>query len=72
MIKRGGGITGISLRDKTAELEGYYQLHLQFHTVDSMGANFINSCLKPLPSDCNFILVPRRPFSLLKKKKLRL
>ena len=48
MIKRGGGITGLELRDKTAELQDYFQLHLTFHTVDSMGANFINSCLEAI------------------------
>ncbi|WP_046756528.1 hydroxymethylglutaryl-CoA reductase, degradative [Kordia jejudonensis] len=46
MEKRGGGITNIELRDKTAELDGYFQLHCTFETVDSMGANFINSCLE--------------------------
>ncbi len=46
MQKRGGGISDIVLHDKTAELENYYQLHATFETKDSMGANFINSCLE--------------------------
>ena len=46
MKTRGGGILDIELRDKTAEIDGYYQLHATFETVDSMGANFINSCLE--------------------------
>jgi len=46
MQKRGGGILAIELRDKTSELEHYYQLHATFETKDSMGANFINSCLE--------------------------
>lgn len=46
MRKRGGGIIDIELRDKTIELENYYQLHVTFETADSMGANFINSCLE--------------------------
>lgn len=46
MQKRGGGITSIELRDKTSELENYYQLHATFETVNSMGANFINTCLE--------------------------
>lgn len=46
MKKRGGGITEIELRDKTKQLDGYFQLHCTFETVDSMGANFINSCLE--------------------------
>ena len=46
MEKRGGGIVDILLKDKTSELENYYQLHTTFQTKDSMGANFINSCLE--------------------------
>ena len=46
MEKRGGGISDISLRDKTSELENYFQLHCTFETMDAMGANFINSCLE--------------------------
>lgn len=46
MEKRGGGILQIDLVDKTAELDNYYQLHATFNTKDSMGANFINSCLE--------------------------
>ena len=48
MQKRGGGITSLELRNKTAELENYFQLHATFETKDSMGANFINSCLEQL------------------------
>ena len=46
MIARGGGISSLTLVNKTQELKGYYQLHTCFNTVDSMGANFINSCLE--------------------------
>jgi hydroxymethylglutaryl-CoA reductase len=46
MKKRGGGIKSIELRDKTLDLEGYFQLHCTFETLDAMGANFINSCLE--------------------------
>lgn len=46
MEKRGGGVLDISLRNKTELLENYYQLHCRFETKDSMGANFINSCLE--------------------------
>lgn len=48
MRKRGGGILDIELRNKTADLENYYQLHLTFETKDSMGANFINTCLEAI------------------------
>ncbi len=46
MEKRGGGILDIELRDKTDDIENYYQLHATFETLDAMGANFINSCLE--------------------------
>ena len=46
MNKRGGGISNITLLDKTSKLENYYQLHCTFETLDAMGANFINSCLE--------------------------
>ena len=43
---RGGGILSIELNDKTSDLENYFQIDIRFNTVDSMGANFINSCLE--------------------------
>jgi hydroxymethylglutaryl-CoA reductase len=46
MQQRGGGILDIELRDKRNLLENYFQLHATFETKDSMGANFINSCLE--------------------------
>ncbi len=46
MQKRGGGILNIELRNQTQKLSGYFQLHATFDTKDSMGANFINSCLE--------------------------
>lgn len=46
MQQRGGGILDIVLKDKTSDLANYYQLHASFDTKDSMGANFINSCLE--------------------------
>ena len=46
MQQRGGGILDITLEDKTNLLPHYFQLHATFETKDSMGANFINSCLE--------------------------
>lgn len=46
MELRGGGITGIELRNKTKSLDHYFQIHASFETLDAMGANFINSCLE--------------------------
>ena len=51
MEKRGGGILDIELKNKTNKLENYYQLHVTFETKDSMGANFINSCLEAIAKE---------------------
>ena len=51
MKKRGGGILDIELRDKTEDLANYFQLHVTFETADSMGANFINSCLEAIAQE---------------------
>jgi len=46
MEQRGGGITDIELIDMTHHEPNYYQLKASFNTCDSMGANFINTCLE--------------------------
>jgi len=46
MRARGGGVLSLGLVDKTDLEAGYYQLEARFETCDSMGANFINSCLE--------------------------
>ncbi|MCB0457827.1 MAG: hydroxymethylglutaryl-CoA reductase, degradative [Flavobacteriaceae bacterium] len=46
MQKRGGGLLSVELKDGTHKLDGYYQLHATFETLEAMGANFINSCLE--------------------------
>jgi hydroxymethylglutaryl-CoA reductase len=46
MQKRGGGIKSIELVCLTDKDPGYFQIKAIFDTVDSMGANFINSCLE--------------------------
>ena len=51
MRARGGGILDIQLIDKTLEEPDYYQLEVRFDTRDSMGANFINSCLETLAKE---------------------
>ncbi|BAO76145.1 hydroxymethylglutaryl-CoA reductase, degradative [Winogradskyella sp. PG-2] len=50
MERRGGGILNIELRNKSEDLDHYYQLHATFETLDAMGANFINSCLEQFAS----------------------
>ena len=48
MQKRGGGISTINLKNESSALKNYYQINVEFDTVDSMGANFINSCLEKI------------------------
>lgn len=50
MVKRGGGIMDIELKDLSDLEPGLMQLYATFETVDSMGANFINSCLEQFAS----------------------
>jgi len=46
MVKRGGGILDIELVDLSDKEEDLFQLKASFETCDSMGANFINTCLE--------------------------
>ncbi|WP_010661916.1 hydroxymethylglutaryl-CoA reductase [Marinilabilia salmonicolor] len=47
MEKRGGGIQTMEIIPLDGEY-GIFQLQIGFETVDSMGANFINSCLEEM------------------------
>ena len=53
MVERGGGILDINLIDLTDKEEGLYQLLGSFETCDSMGANFINTCLEQFAQTLN-------------------
>lgn len=46
MQKRGGGIIDIELHDLSAKVPNTFQIVTSFETCDSMGANFINTCLE--------------------------
>ena len=51
MRARGGGILDIELIDKSELETDYFQLAVKFDTRDSMGANFINSCLETIAKE---------------------
>ncbi len=68
MRARGGGITDIKLLDKTSLIPNYYQLHIQFNTIDAMGANFINSCLECLAQELKILANDYSPFSSSEKE----
>ncbi|WP_343635430.1 hydroxymethylglutaryl-CoA reductase, degradative [Fluviicola sp.] len=46
MRNRGGGVKNIILKDLSDKEPGLMQLFVTFETMDSMGANFVNSCLE--------------------------
>lgn len=46
MRSRGGGIKDISLKNLSDKEPHLMQLFITFETIDSMGANFVNSCLE--------------------------
>lgn len=48
MERRGGGISSVTIEDKSAELPNYYRIAVNFDTADSMGANFINTVLEAM------------------------
>ena len=72
MRKRGGGILDIKLIDKTAEMPDYYQLKASFDTVDSMGANFINSCLEQFGKTLKAEVAVSEDFSQEEKNSLQI
>src|SRR5690554_2149530 len=72
MKKRGGGILKIDLVDKTKELANYYQLHATFDTRDSMGANFINSCLEEFANVLREEVLEYAAFSATEKESLQI
>jgi len=48
MVQRGGGITRLELSDDRQQTDHLFRLIVEFDTVNSMGANFINTCLEEL------------------------
>ena len=67
MNSRGGGITSVSLINNTNKMKGYFQIEVGFKTVDSMGANFINTCLEKIADKLLLEAKNYNPFS--KKEK---
>jgi len=63
MMKRGGGILNIELEDMTEKIPDYYQVKATFDTRDSMGANFINSCLEEFADTLRDFVSGFAPFS---------
>ena len=53
MDRRGGGILSLELVNVTDEIDHLYKLELKVETVNSMGANFINTCLEDMAECLN-------------------
>ena len=68
MRERGGGISNIKLVNKSKELKSYYQLHVDFNTIDSMGADFINSCLEIISKNFKELLNDSSKFKESEKR----
>ncbi|MEN8120015.1 MAG: hydroxymethylglutaryl-CoA reductase [Bacteroidota bacterium] len=68
MRSRGGGISDIEFVDKSLEMEHYFQIHVKFETVDSMGANFINSCLEEIAAQLKLYISNKSEWSAAEQK----
>ena len=60
MEKRGGGISSLELIDMNKKINRYYQIFVKFNTVDSMGANFINTCLEKITEVFKFYVEEKK------------
>ena len=61
MEKRGGGITDMVLTQGNADVQHLKTLNVDFETVDSMGANLINSCLETMAGELSGFIRRRFP-----------
>jgi hydroxymethylglutaryl-CoA reductase len=66
MVRRGGGVLELRLIDAQDIMERLYKLELEVETMNSMGANFINTCLEELADGMEAYLSSK---NLLKEKK---
>ena len=48
MVHRGGGILSLEMLDAKDTADKLYKLELKVETINSMGANFINTCLEDM------------------------
>ena len=67
MNSRGGGITSVSLINNNNKMKGYFQIEVGFKTANSMGANFINTCLEKIADE--LLLEAKKYNSFSKKEK---
>jgi len=63
MRNRGGGIIELELIDRSDAEPGYFQIQVKFETCDSMGANFINSCLEQIAKTLRGLISSEAPLA---------
>lgn len=68
MEARGGGVLDLELLDFSDVESDYFQIRASFETVDSMGANFINSCLEEFGSILSGKIAADTRFTLQEKE----
>ena len=68
MEKRGGGINSLELLDMNNKIDSYYQVFVKFTTIDSMGANFINTCLEKITEILKFYIEEKKIFDKTDEK----
>jgi len=61
MEKRGGGIRDIKPADEGYIFKGCKSIYVDFETIDSMGANLINTCLETMSKELVAFLTGRFP-----------
>jgi len=72
MRNRGGGIIDIELINKTFDMAHYYQIKATFQTVDSMGANFINSCMERIGETLKYEIEMCKYFTIEETQSLQI
>ena len=60
MKTRGGGLRELILNEHQPHLGNLYEIQAHFQTADSMGANFINSCLEAMKEVLNLELIQNK------------
>jgi len=62
MVRRGGGILSLELMDESGTIDNLYKLELKVETINSMGANFVNTCLEDMAEGLDlFFTVDEEP-----------
>ena len=64
MEARGGGVKNVILKDLSEKLDNLFVFEMSFETADSMGANFINTCLEAMAAELEQYIADSPVFDL--------